>query len=134
MGSLQECFLCKDENAQFSSDFETDFIYMNCPICGKYVLPPRSRYIKNRALGLDISDNIRARDFLFYHKSDSYTLIGTEEECKDFRLTYPRKVIRWITKQQIDNWYPHSLSQILNLAVTYFNNYQTPFGQKMIFN
>ncbi len=129
--SMQEkCFLCGDKHAQCLSDLMTHFVYMECPTCGKYILHYTSRYIGNRASNANIKDNLKASDFLVYHKSEkSEYFIGTQEEFEDFILTFPHSQACWVTKQQIENWYPRNLSDILNMAILYFNEKQEYFGQ-----
>lgn len=105
---------------------------MECPTCGKYILPEKSRYIYNSVATTCGNDNIKAREFLFYHKKDQLTyFLGSQEEYKDFKLTFPRDDVRLVTQQQIENWYPNKLSQILDFAIQYFNEKQEYFGQRI---
>lgn len=129
---VEKCLLCGNKHGKYTSDLTTNFVYMECPTCGKYILHDKSRYLYNSMAMTTVKDNIKAREFLFYHKKDQLTyFLGSQEEYKDFKLTFPRDDARLVTQQQIENWYPYKLSQIFDFAIQYFNAQQEYFGQRM---
>lgn len=120
MNNEKKCLICGLNNAQYYSDNISDAYYMECPICGNYIL-----HNQTKLKGYDEYSELKQKikHYLFYHKDSSYKFIGTDDEFEDIKSIVPRefenKKVKHVTIHEIENWYPKTFAEKINYALLY---------------
>lgn len=139
MGLRYRCFLCGDKNAQTNSDIEKDDDYfMWCPKCGNYVIPKMSPFILAQDYDADIkTERDKLAHFLFYNKDNEFVFTGVESQFDEFKRKLPDGELisrfKIISSTQIDEWYPKTLSQKIDIILSYFYKHKNYDGQAQKF-
>ncbi len=126
---MDKCLFCGSRKATFS-DFLGGITLVNCPCCGKYEFTSSFSLTKEQLYSK--ADKIAA--FLFYNNfaygnkaSSRGYFFGIKEEYEaqgDIKFHY-------VTMEDIENWYPDSFSEKLNLMLLYFAEKTKVYGERI---
>ena len=132
MYSEERCYVCGTE-AQVSKNVEIDEYFYECPVCGRYEIIGKSdvKYDLNRLghyLGYHRYEcNSNPIDYRFNTNMD-------KEKCEKDKKSFDEGeningIPVYFDEDMINNWYPRSLSQKIDMALLYLNSKANHIGQ-----
>ena len=119
-----KCLFCNNNNAELTAILG-DAIIVNCPVCGKYTYTSSAETDS----GL-YPEKEKVAAFLFYNKPKdkkkpiSAYFFGTNDEFEQ----QGNNKLRFITEEDIENWYPGTFSEKLNRMLLYFAENSDVYG------
>lgn len=139
----QKCLICNSDDCEIGYDLDIchNYQFCYCSQCGKYILGGdkfRNTYYfpylgaeKNFDCLLSM-DKLQA--YMFYHKSDSYILLGNKDIFDEYSECKFKYTVKNVTKEEIENWYPKSINEKINLILLHLNKMSRFDGDKIMFS
>lgn len=138
----QICLICKGNDCSLVYDLDicNNYQFCDCPQCGKYIFGgdkyrnidyfPYFGTSKNESCVLSAN---KLQSYMFYHKSDSYILLGNKDIFDEYSERKFKFATKSITKEEIDNWYPKSIYEKIDLILLQLNKMSRFDGDKINF-
>ncbi len=126
----QACLICNgnDCNLGYDLDVSNNYQFYDCPQCGKYIFGGdkfrNTNYFtyfcseKNDDCIL-LTDKLQS--YMFYHKSDSYILLGNKDIFDEYNERKFKYAVKNVAKEDIENWYPKSINEKIDLILLHLN-------------
>lgn len=115
------CKICDSACDEDKCSFDGERHFINCPICGTYVLPLTSTIRKDNKSIVDfgaVYDFKKLTTYLYHHKNNQmWAFIGSEEVLKQYKTKAPRARIFLVTPETVDNWYPKTFEEKVNIIL-----------------
>ena len=129
-----KCPLCGEENIDIWTDEDGgDDLCYDCPRCGEFFAPHNWHY-KRLSEGLDKVefDIDKLKSYLFYHKGELRPYLSSQAFYEKLDKTGWVKIYN-LTPEMVENWYPKTFSEKLDLILTYFHNQLEYIGQRKLY-
>lgn len=138
----QNCLICKSNDCKIGYDIDVceNYQFYDCPQCGKYIFGG-DRYRNTNYFpyfDLDKNDecvllNYKLQSFMFYHKSDSYILLGDKNLFDEYIERKFKQDTKNVTKEEVDNWYPKTINEKIDLILLQLDKMSRFDGDKILF-
>lgn len=127
------CSLCGGGDVQKKYDGERH--YIECSICGWYILPPSSFFLLKNQLGYKdlISYDVRKlASYLFHNKmSNRYAFVGTASAFDIYKKHNPQTIAFLVAPETVENWYPNTIIEKIKIALLYLLKQTDYIGQSI---
>ena len=128
------CSVCGSENVQ--KEYNGERLYMECPICGRYILPHSSFCLLDNKLGykdLICYDVRKLASYLFHNKiNDRYAFVGTSNAFDAYKKHKPQTVAFLVAPETVENWYPNTIIEKIKITLLYLLKRTDYIGQQII--
>ena len=116
LSSGNKCPVCGQTNVDINISGGNDPLhYYCCPNCGCFFAPSDSS-IRFGKLKFPFNLN-HLKEYLFYHPHGDMRPVICEKSCYDKYITDEYKEVFSITPEMVENWYPRSFAEKVDLIL-----------------
>lgn len=139
----QACLICNgnDCNLGYDLDVSNNYQFYDCPQCGKYIFGGDKFRNTNyfTYFGSEKNDDCilltdKLQSYMFYHKSDSYILLGNKDIFDEYNERKFKYAVKNVAKEDIENWYPKSINEKIELILLQLDKMSRFDGDKINFD
>lgn len=113
-----KCRFCGCEDAFIAQDADGEREYIECPICGNYIVPFSSAYLFDEIYGDAYGkkyDKPKLVSYLYHNKvHERYAFVGTDSAFEQYRRYNPQSVAFLVDPNNVENWYPKTFEERIN--------------------